>query len=501
MRLATRLARSVPAAPILAGMVMVFAIVGTAGCNSSNKPSTQTAEATVEAKVAAKPSVTPPAPASPAARASTPAKPAPSAKAANPAPPAAPPAWQVTTQKGAKASLAVTPAGVMKVDIGQLGDGQGWQVHLTGPGGAVKAKERYTVSFRARAAEPRTMVVKAVQGKEPWDSLGLFREVSLTEQWQSFRCDFEAKLDDEKSRLGFNLGSTDADVEIAEVDLGPQTWFLGVGKDAKASLETPVGLPAAARVTIAKAADADAAWAVRINGPAFPVAEGEELYASFRARADAPRRIIAAVNMVTPPGSSLGLRRPVELSTEWKSFGFAFKPTASESRAQLAFHLGESDAAVEVQAASVRPVTWKIAAMKDHEAVLTFPDRVANGMRIDFGTLPEPEPQRVRLVSQPIQLQADATYRVSFRIRAEKPRDVVFTIRESQEPWTNLGLYGRMPVTEKWQTITREFAAKADASNAVWAFDVGGSDAPLELADVSFGLANSKPAASIPASR
>jgi len=275
-------------------------------------------------------------------------------------------------------------------------------------------------------------------------------------------------------------------VEIADLDLAPQAWFFGVSKDAEATLETPAGLPAAARVTIAKAADAEKPWAVRLNGPRFSISEGEELYASFRARADEPRQIIAAVTMANPPGSSIGLRRPVELSKEWKSFGFAFKPTVSEPAAQLTFLLGESDAAVEVQSASVRKALWKVTAGKDYEAVLTFLDSVPDGMRVDFGRMPELEPSRVRLTSQPMELKAGAKYQVSFRIRTDKPREVTFNVKEGQEPWAGLGLRGVVQVTDKWQSITRGFTAKADASNAVWAFDLGGSDVPVELADVVF---------------
>ena len=478
MRLQPRVSASVSAVAIMTVGFAGIMILALTGCSSSGNPTTQTDTA----KKPGTPSATS------AAKVVTPAK---VTKAAVPAPPA----WKVIAQEGAKASLAISPDGAMKVDIGKLGDGKGW-VLLFGPGAAVKAKERYTVSFRARAAEPRTMVVKAQQAKEPWESLGLFKEVSLTEQWQSFRLDFESKLDEPEARLGFNLGESAAAVEIADLDLAPQAWFFGVSKDAEATLESPAGLPAAARVTIAKAADAERPWAVRVNGPAFPVSEGEELYASFRARADAPRQIIATVNMVNPPGTSLGLRKPVELSTEWKSFGFAFKPTASEPAAQLMFQLGENDATVELQSASVRKAAWKLTAMKDHEAVLTFLDGMSDGMRVEFGRLPELKSSQVRLSSQPMEVKADANYQVSFRIRTDKPREVVFTVREAQEPWTNLGLYGVIPVTEKWQSITREFTAKADASNAVWAFDLGGSDVPVELADVSFGPAKAKPPAS-----
>ena len=147
---------------------------------------------------------------------------------------------------------------------------------------------------------------------------------------------------------------------------------------------------------------------------------------------------------------------------------------------------------VEAPSASARPTQWKIAAMKGHEAVLTFPDTMPNAMRVEFGTIPNLEPWRVRLASEPTEVQADAKYRISFRIRADKPREVIFTVREAEKPSANLGLYGRIPVTEEWQSVTREFTAKADASNALFSFDLGGSDVPVEVADVLFATVQSR---------
>jgi len=466
MRLQPRVSASVSAVAIMTVGFAGIMIPGLTGCSSSGKPTTQTETAETPPKPSATPAANP-------------------AKAAKPAVPA-PPAWKIITQEGAKATLANSPSGVMKVDIGQLGDGRDWQIQLVSPTVSVKAKKRYSVSFLARAAKPRTVVVKTLQINKPWGSVGLSKEVNLTEQMQGYRLDFDATLDEEKTRVCFNMGSNAAGVEIADVDFAPQRWFFGVSKEAEATLEMPDGLPAAARVTISKAADAEKPWAVRLNGPPFPVSEGEELYASFRARADKPRQIIAIVNMANPPGTSIGLRRPVDLSTEWKSFGFAFKPTASEPAAQLAFQLGENDAAVEVQSASVRKAAWKLTAGKDYEAVLTFLDRVPDGMRVEIGRLLESEPWRVQLLSQQLELKAGAKYQISFRIRSDKPREVSFSAKQGQEPWAGLGLQGVVQVTEKWQSITREFTAKADATNAVWAFDMGGSDIPVELADVVF---------------
>jgi peptidoglycan/LPS O-acetylase OafA/YrhL len=149
---------------------------------------------------------------------------------------------------------------------------------------------------------------------------------------------------------------------------------------------------------------------------------------------------------------------------------------------------------VALPPANVQTSEWRLVATKGYAAVLTSPDAMPNAMRVEFGSLPTLQPWRVRLASQPTQVQADAKYRVSFRIRADKPREVIFTVREAEKPWTNLGLYGWMPLTEEWQSVTREFTAKADASNALFSFDLGGSDIAVDVAKISFAPAPSTPA-------
>ena len=160
--------------------------------------------------------------------------------------------------------------------------------------------------------------------------------------------------------------------------------------------------------------------------------------------------------------------------------------TVADGASTLGSKAASTRKPVALPPANVRTSEWRLVATKDYAAALTFPDTTPDAMRVEFGRLLTLEPWRVRLASQPAEVQADAQYRVSFRIRADKPREVIFTVRESQKPWANLGLYGQIPVTDQWQSVTREFTAKADASNALFSFDLGGSDIAVELADVSF---------------
>ena len=169
--------------------------------------------------------------------------------------------------------------------------------------------------------------------------------------------------------------------------------------------------------------------------------------------------------------------------------------TVADGASTLGSKAASTRKPVALPPANVRTSEWRLVATKDYPAVLSFPDTMPNAMRVECGTLPTLEPWRVRLASQPIEVRADAKYRVAFRIRADKPREIIFTVREAQKPWTNLGLYGQIKVTEEWQSVTREFTAKADASTALFSFDLGGSDIAVELADVSFAPSQSKPPA------
>lgn len=83
---------------------------------------------------------------------------------------------------------------------------------------AFKSKTPYTLSFRARANDKKTMSVNVGMDHDPWQNLGLYAQVHLTPEWQTFTYSFMPSQDDDQGRISFGslLPGT---YEIADVSL------------------------------------------------------------------------------------------------------------------------------------------------------------------------------------------------------------------------------------------------------------------------------------------
>jgi len=266
--------------------------------------------------------------------------------------------WRLLTHAGAEATLSTAEGGPMRIEIQTRSGETGGDVQLVGEPLAVETGARYTISFRVRSDAPRTIAVLAVAEPPESGPVGLAREIEVSTEWRDVRLDFVATKSDSAARVRFNLGADDAAVEFADVDVGTQRWYLRAPGNSGAALGLVSGRPGAVRVTIDGATDPKKPWIFRLHGPPFAVEEGEELVVSFRARADAPRSIVAKVSAARQPGTSLGFYKVVELSPDWDDFVFRFTPNATIAEAQLDLMLGADATAVEFESVRVRSVSW-----------------------------------------------------------------------------------------------------------------------------------------------
>ena len=92
-----------------------------------------------------------------------------------------------------------------------------WCIRLVRSAVGLASEDRCTLRLSARSDRRRRIVIGVWQSHEPWDSLGLFREMELAPDWQTFEEEFAATGDDPDARVGFWLGGDDASVEFADV--------------------------------------------------------------------------------------------------------------------------------------------------------------------------------------------------------------------------------------------------------------------------------------------
>lgn len=130
--------------------------------------------------------------------------------------------WNLTVQPPCTANLVVAAdrPDVTRVVIGKTEDVlMPWHIRVTRRGLKVQAGEKYTLSFRARADEPRGIVCSINQGQSPWRNLGLYKLFTLTPTWETFQAGFRPDASEENAQIEISLGNSDVDVELAEVRL------------------------------------------------------------------------------------------------------------------------------------------------------------------------------------------------------------------------------------------------------------------------------------------
>ena len=85
-----------------------------------------------------------------------------------------------------------------------------------------------------------------------------------------------------------------------------------------------------------------------------------------------------------------------------------------------------------------------------------------------------------------IALRSGGRYRVSFRVRADEPREVPFGIAKASAPWSNLGFYQTLNASTEWQSFEHVFFSQEDEPAARLHFDLGTSGFGVEIGSVQF---------------
>jgi hypothetical protein len=107
----------------------------------------------------------------------------------------------------------------IRLAIDELGAGAESQIQINLPYHPVTAGQRYAVSFRARADEPRTIDVGFAAAHAPWTGLGLYQSIALITEWRDFELEFTPTSDDANARVHLDVGGASPSLEVAGISL------------------------------------------------------------------------------------------------------------------------------------------------------------------------------------------------------------------------------------------------------------------------------------------
>jgi hypothetical protein len=87
----------------------------------------------------------------------------------------------------------------------------------------------------------------------------------------------------------------------------------------------------------------------------------------------------------------------------------------------------------------------------------------------------------VRAVRDGLAIRSRQQYVIRLKMRADKPREIMFGVWEDHAPWKALGCCEQLRLSAAWQTVSRRFTASADDRQSYLGLWLGGMPGSVEL--------------------
>lgn len=393
--------------------------------------------------------------------------------------------WTLQATGGASATIAPEEGkrDTFRVTIADAPE-PAWTIQLTSDPFSVREKQAYQLSFRARADKPRTIICMVSMNQPPWSSVGLYRDVSLTDEWQEFSFPFVGTADEKNARICFNFGGDATSLEIAEIAINGD-WKLISREGSEAKLTRFLARPEQVRADVLKLGGGNAGQ-VQLVREEVPVTEKQLYTLGFRARASKPRSMIASIGRNSPPWSGYGVYQEVALTDSWQAFQLPFRAAGTDDKARIVFELGGSDGAVEIADLSLLDGQWTLTSSDGAAAALLQPMDVPGLIVVAIEKAGE-SPRAVQLFQPSVGIVKNRNYVATFAGRATAPRPINVSVSRGMAPWDSLGLSAGVRLTPEWVRFRLSFEGASESSSSRLVFDLGASSESVELRDVNVG--------------
>jgi 4-hydroxybenzoate polyprenyltransferase len=279
--------------------------------------------------------------------------------------------------------------------------------------------------------------------------------------------------------------------DSAPVEVGPVRWdavpmrrLWVVEHDRSASCRRVVPLDPASfgRVEIDRPGDGPAS--VRLATDLGSVRAGDVFRVEFEMKSDGPRVLSLVVDDGDPTFEICSAPVETFVLEDFNRCVVDLEVHRAASSGRLAIWLGGEDGAFEWRNWSVLRLAegeggWRVLSDAGSRLMRLASEDAAIGRLKPLGVLKSP--WGARLLGPPQPAAAGQWRRCRLRVRADRPRSILFGFCASAEPWDTLGLSETVEVAEEWREIVRDFLCTGSAPAASPFLAVGESGEPVDV--------------------
>lgn len=279
--------------------------------------------------------------------------------------------------------------------------------------------------------------------------------------------------------------------DAAPIEVGPVRWTAApmrrlwvVEHDRSASCRRilPSDPDSFGRVEIDRPGDGPAS--VRVATELGPVSTDSVVRVEIEMKSDGPRVASFVVDDGRPPFELCAA--PVEefVTSDFERRVVDLEVRRAASSGRLAIWLGGEPAAFEWRNIAVRRLNegegaWRILSDVGTHLLRLASDEARVARLKPLGVLDAP--WRARLLGPSRPATAGEWRRCRLRVRADRPRSLVFGFCEAAQPWETLGLSETVEIAEDWREFVRDFPCPANSPAAAPFLAVGESGEAIEV--------------------
>ena len=390
-----------------------------------------------------------------------------------------------------------------------------WRLQLIQRGLMIEKGATYQVSWKAKAAANKSIYLKASNATDNIKYAQSY--VSIGTSWKDYSYTFTMNAaTDNNARLNFGIGGNNTDIDFDDISLvklncdddpvtdcnmlendsfddGKNGWTEYVNSNANASLTTNLGY---ANYAISNGGYKD--WHVQLSQKNIELAANKTYLISCLVKASGYKNAKIELSDAISP-HAIYYTDELPITTKWERKYFVYESDINDVNARLVFNFGKNTGNIYIDDVVVQEVdcgdfnnlvkngyfqnglnSWSNPYVNSN-ATATW---LSNDNGINFIITNDGyQAWHIQHLQKGINLEAGATYTISFKAKATANRSIMVELSNGVSPHTGY-LYKTMNLDTDLSTYHVTFTAPQSNTNARLVFNMGNNSANVILDDV-----------------